>query len=146
MVVVIAGIIVGISVSKLNTTMTQQRIIRGANSIASQMRYAFTLAQRNRKPVRLYFHKDSLLFSVMNRAQTQVYERVVLGTKSGTHIEGLGLTTSQFSFYPTTGIVEVYPTGYASDSMSITISAPSGTTGVDSKRVRMTRAGLVQVK
>lgn len=144
-VIVIVGVVVAFSVPKFGKTMNQQRLIRAAGSVQGEMRLAFTMAQRTRKPVRIVYSSDSLALTVTNRSQNRVYGRVALGTKAGTNNDGMGLSAGQITVYPTSGLVEVYPSGFASDSMSLTLTGASNS-GLTPKTVRMTRAGMVVVE
>lgn len=145
MVVVIAGIVIGVSASKYGTITAHQRVVRGANALSSTMRFAFSMAERKRQPVRLVFSKDKMALLVMTRTYSKVFNRVDLGNQNEVHADGIGLLKSQVSVYPSTNYVDVFPSGFASDSMVITIKSGTGTTDI-TRKVRMSRAGMVIVQ
>ena len=145
MVVVIVGLVMGISVSKYDDITKHQRVVRGANALTNTMRFAFTMAERKRQPVRLVFSKDKMSLAVMTRTYSKTFQRVQIGTQKETGGDGVGLLKSQVTVYPTTNYVDVYPSGFASDSMVITIKSGTGTTDL-TRKVRMSRAGMVIVQ
>lgn len=133
----LVGLIAMFTVPQFNRTIRRNKVNRAASSVSNDLQVAFTLAQRNRHPVRVAFRTDSLMLVVTNRAQTTTYRRLRLGRG------GLELNGPQVTVYPTSGYIEVFPNGLATDSMSITFNAGTGLNLT--KRVRMTRAGLVQI-
>jgi prepilin-type N-terminal cleavage/methylation domain-containing protein len=131
------GLLAAISVGRFSTVIAEGKVSRGAQSVGSAMQSAFDISARNRAPVRVNWSSDSVMLTVTNVTRTKIYRRVALGTIG----EGIGLRSSQVTFTPTAGIV-VYPQGFATDSISVTfLLKGSGSYG---KRIRMTRAGLVQ--
>lgn len=132
-VIVIMGVLVTIGMKGISTYIVQSRVSRAAQSINIDLQSAFLIAARNRQPVRLQWDPTTVTFSITNRAQTQTFRRVGIGPTSG-----YNLRPTNVSVYPTSGFVEVFPNGLATDSFTVRITK-SGY----SKRVRMTRAGLV---
>jgi prepilin-type N-terminal cleavage/methylation domain-containing protein len=132
---ILIGIISAISAGRITSMRAQQAVTRSAGLIQVQMEKAFALAGRNRAPMRIVWDPTAMSLSVTNRAQTVTYGLVKLrddyGLKSGE------VTVTQ-------NAVEVYPNGFAHDTLSITISTVRGGTTY-TKRVRMSRAGLVKV-
>ena len=131
-VLVIAGVISGLSIGKIGAYMTQQRVMRASASITNDLRQAFALAGRVRQPVRIVIDTTQMMLSITDRAQTSVMRQVSLASDFGMH-------SSNITFYPSTPL-EIYPNGLASDTMAITIQA-NGT----SRYIRVSRAGMVQV-
>jgi prepilin-type N-terminal cleavage/methylation domain-containing protein len=134
-VLVIIGLLVGISIGRISATITQQRLNRAAIALSGDLESAFSLAQRDRKPVTISFDTDSLELSIADAASGTVFRK--------TSLANFGLKPSDVTLSRTS--VNVYPAGLAGDSLSITLSTTLGTTTY-SHRVRMTRGGLVQVK
>lgn len=135
--VTLVGLLAAISVGRFNNVIAQGKVSRGAQSVSVAMQSAFSVAARNRAPVRVNWSADSVMLTITNVARTKMYRRVALGTFGA----GIGLRSSQVTFSPTGGII-VYPQGFATDSISMTFRLKgSGSYG---KRIRMTRAGMVQ--
>lgn len=135
-VMIMVGVIATLSVGRISDFIVQSNVARAAQSIRNDLQSAFQLAARNRQPVRLTWSSTAMTFSVTDRAQTQVFRRVGLGTTSG-----YNLRAANVSVYPSSGFVEVFPNGLATDSFTVRISK-----GAYSKRIRMTRAGLVTTR
>ena len=137
-VLILVGIIMAVAGVRVSAMMMQQRVTRAAAMLQTDMEIAFTLAARNRAPMRMTWTSSAseMALKVTNRAQTVVYKRTDL---SGSNF---GLRAGEVT--ASSALVEVYPNGFASDTLSIKITAVrSGTTYT--KRVRMSRAGLVKV-
>jgi hypothetical protein len=94
---------------------------------------AFAIAVRNRRPIRISWNYTTQQMSVTDRAGSTVFRHTDLGMAS------FGLRSSDVSC--STSLVEVYPDGLASDTMTVTISRSGAT-----KLVRMSRAGLVLIQ
>lgn len=135
-VLVLVGIVTAVAGTRVTAMMTQQRVARAASVLQTDMELAFTLAARNRAPMRLVWTANGLLFRVTDRTQNTEYKRTDFS--GGTY----GLKTGEMT--ASSPFIEVYPNGFASDTLSILISATrNGNTYT--KRVRMSRAGLVKV-
>jgi prepilin-type N-terminal cleavage/methylation domain-containing protein len=132
---VLIGIMTVISSSRISAMRAQQQVTRSASVIQTQMEKAFALAGRNRAPVAIVWNSTTMKLTVTDRAQAVVYGSTNLGSDFGLKS---GEVTS------TRSTTEVYPNGFAQDTLSITISTLRG--GVTrTKRIRMSRAGLVKV-
>ena len=132
-VMVLAGIISGLSFGKITNLIAQQRVAKAAAAITNDLQQAFAIAGRNRRPVRIVIDTAKMQINITDRAQTTNFRRTSLGST-------YNLRAANVSFYPSTP-VEVYPNGLASDTLSITLSANGST-----RRLRVTRAGMVQIK
>lgn len=130
---VIAGILGMLSIGSISKQIQQARVQRAAQSITLDLQSAFAISARNRAPVRIVWDSSRMMFSVTNRAQTVAFRKISLGAGAG-----YNLTASQVTVYPSSP-VEVFPNGLATDSLSVSINVNGYT-----KRIRMTRAGLVQ--
>jgi hypothetical protein len=72
---------------------------------------------------------------ITDRAQTTTYRKTAFGSR-------YNLTSSNVAFYPSpASTFEIYPNGFASDSLVITLSA-SGY----SRSIKVTKSGMVQVR
>lgn len=133
-VVIVVGIIMSVAGVRVSGMMSQQRVIRAASTVQTQMELAFAVAARNRSPTAIIWSPGSMILQVTDRAVTREYGRIdmkEIGLPYG------AVTTSSNS-------VSVFPNGFASDTLSMTFSVTSNGTTF-SRRVRMSRAGLVKV-
>jgi len=133
---ILIGIIMAVAGTRVSAVMTQQRVTRAANMIQTDLETAFTLAARNRAPMAIQYTPATMVFTVANRTASTVYKRT-------------NFKDSRFGFRSgevtaSSNAIEVYPNGFASDTISILISATRGGKTYQ-KRVRMSRAGLVKV-
>lgn len=129
------GIVALMTIPRFATIEGEQNVSRASQAVANDLQVAVSIAQRDRQPIRIRWKTDSLRLTITNRAMTTTYRQLQIGGSNG-----FSLKSSQIAVYPTSNYVEVYPNGLASDSIAITFTASTGY----SKRVRMTRAGLVQ--
>ena len=132
-VLVIVGVTSSMSVGKIYQLMVMTRIQRAATSVRNDMEGAFALAVRNRRPMRISWNSTTQQMAVTDRAGTTVFRRTNLSLGS------FGLRSSDVSF--SASPIEVYPDGFASDTLTITISRSSIT-----KQIRMSRAGMVRIQ
>ncbi|HET9425079.1 MAG TPA: prepilin-type N-terminal cleavage/methylation domain-containing protein [Gemmatimonadaceae bacterium] len=135
-VVVLVGIIMSMAGLKVSSMITQQRVIRAASTVQTDMELAFAVASRNRAPTKLAYTSSSgaILLRVTDRTGATEYKR--------TDMKPMGLNNGDVT--ASSAEVTVFPNGFASDTLSITISVTQN--GVNYKRrVRMSRAGLVKV-
>jgi hypothetical protein len=125
--------VAGVRVSGM---MTQQRVIRAASTIQTQLETAFALAGRNREPMKIVFATSAAAITVKttNRAGTTTF--------TTTDLKALGLSNGNVT--ASSNSIEVFPSGFASDTLNIQVLVSRG--GATYKRVvRMTRAGQVKV-
>ena len=133
---VFVGIVAAASGGKITAIREQQRLTRAASTIQTMMEQSFALAGRNRTPVRLVWSSTLLTFSLLNRNGDTLSNPMYLSNTNYGFRTGEISTTSTF--------VEVFPNGFATDTMSVTLNAYRGG-NTYTKRVRMSRAGLVKV-
>jgi prepilin-type N-terminal cleavage/methylation domain-containing protein len=135
-VVILIGIIMSVAGVKMTNIRTQQRVVRAASTIQTQMEQAFAIAGRNRAPMLISFSTSSsaIYLRVTDRTATTEYGRVDfvrLGFKNGQ------VTASSNS-------VTVFPQGLASSTLTVTISVTvNGATYT--RIVTMSRAGMIKV-
>src|SRR3954469_8197111 len=74
-VVILVGIIMSVAGVRVSGMMTQQRVIRAASTIQTQMETAFAMAGRNRVPIRILFatSASAITLKVTDRAGTTTY-------------------------------------------------------------------------
>ena len=131
-VLMIGGVIASMSAGRVNALMTQQRVVHAATAIQNDLEAAFQIAGRNRKPVLISWEETQQQFNITDRTGTISYRRIKLGQQAYGFAKG-AVTVSDAS-------IEVYPNGLAESPLVITISSHGVT-----KKLRMSRAGLVQI-
>jgi prepilin-type N-terminal cleavage/methylation domain-containing protein len=132
-VMMIVGVVTALSGGRVHAIIVQQRVARAAMSVQSDLEAAFAVANRNRRPVRIAWDASKLQMQVTDRAGSVYYRRTPLG------MDAYGFSASNVSF--SRSPVEIYPNGLANDTLTIVITNESNT-----KRVRMSRAGMVRVE
>ena len=133
-VMTIVGVVAAISVPKISTINTQNKVHRAANALQTEVQQAFAIAGRNRQPIKVLWSSASLQVQVTNRAGTIIYRRIGLGAGSG-----FSLAASDVTIYPTT--LTVFPNGLASDTLNMKISK-----GGFSKTVRVSKSGMTRLQ
>jgi prepilin-type N-terminal cleavage/methylation domain-containing protein len=131
-VIVITGVVTGLSMSKFSTYLAHERVAKAAVGIAGDINTAFAIPGRVRRPVRIRVDTGTMTLFVTDRAQSTTYRQTSFGAR-------YNLRGSNVSYYP--AILEVYPNGFASDTMLITLTS-NGIT----ERVRVSKGGTVQVQ
>jgi prepilin-type N-terminal cleavage/methylation domain-containing protein len=132
-VMTIGGIVTAMSMGKVHTLLSQQRVVHAATAIQNDLEAAFQIAGRNRKPVQIKYESDKQRFTVGDLTGSMVYRRTNLSAQA----YGFSSTSITLSTNP----LKVYPSGFAESDLLITISS-NGIT----KKLSMTRTGLVQTK
>lgn len=129
-VVFMAGIVGMMSLGKIRALMVHSRLRNASISIQNDVETAFTLATRNRRPIRIYWSSDNKQMRIADRNGT-IYRKLNLGAT-------YGLTTSNVTF--SRSPVEVYPDGLAQDTLLITLQRYG-----DTSKVWMSTGGIVKV-
>lgn len=135
-VVILVGIVMSVAGVRVSGMMTQQKVIRAASTIQTEMELAFALAGRNRAPTKLVFSSSSgaITLRVTDRTGGTAYHT--------TDMKTMGLVDGDV--VASSNEVTVFPNGFASDTLSLTVSVTkNGETY--SRRVRMSRVGMVKV-
>jgi type II secretory pathway pseudopilin PulG len=135
-VLMMVGVLSALSVGKIAGMRAEQRVVRAASVIQTEMEQAFALSGRNHAPMHILWSSTTMILRVTDRSEATEYGRARLNDGN------YGLRSSEVTVSRNT--TEVYPNGFAQDTLSITISTQRGGTTY-SKRVRMSRAGLVKV-
>lgn len=133
-VVVIGGVITGLSMSRFSAYLARERVARAAEGIANDVRTGFAVPGRVRRPVRILVDTGAMMLLITDRAQSTTYRKTAFGSR-------YNLKGSNVAYYPSATAFEIYPNGFASDTMLITLTSNGFT-----KRVWASRGGMVQVK
>lgn len=128
-VLMIVGIVTALSGGRVHAIIVQQRVNRAANSLQSDLEAAFSIANRNRRPVRIAWDASKLQLQVTDRAGTVFYRRTPLGADY--NLKSSNVTVSRSP-------IEIFPNGLANDTLLIQLSMESNV-----KKIRMSRAGMV---
>jgi prepilin-type N-terminal cleavage/methylation domain-containing protein len=137
MVMSMLGVIALLSMGRITEYIRERNVAAASAVVRNDLQQAFAIAARNRRPVRLSFADTAL--RITNRENSITYVRRGLGVGGG-----LNLNPSDVTFCSTTcsnATVDVFPNGWASDSLTVTISKGSYTRGV-----HMSRSGLVTTR
>jgi prepilin-type N-terminal cleavage/methylation domain-containing protein len=129
-VLVVAGVVTAMSLGRIHTLTVQERLQRAVTATQNDIEAAYSIAVRNRQPVRISWDSTRLQLDVTDRAGTTFYRKSNLGA-----VYGLAAAGVTFSRSP----IEVYPSGLANDTLLITLTVETVT-----KRMRVSRTGLVR--
>lgn len=129
-VLVIIAILAAAGTPMVNRAIGHSRVNNTANVIAGDLQLAFSLASRQRTPVRLTVDPSGRRYRITNRAGTVIKERRV-GDLSDLHVSAISSSVTT---------LDVFPNGLASGPITIRV----GTDGY-SQTITMTRAGQVRV-
>jgi prepilin-type N-terminal cleavage/methylation domain-containing protein len=132
-VLMIGGMMAKLSISRIHTLMTQQRVIHAATAVQNDLEAAFQIAGRNRKPVQIVWDTTAKQFLIADRTGTMYYRKTNLSQQAYGFRRG-AVTVSHDT-------VEVYPNGFAASTLLITLSSNGYT-----KSLLMSRAGLVRIQ
>ena len=135
-VMVIAGIVAGLTASRMENFIMKQRVSKAALSVTNDIQQAFAIAGRNRRPIRIVVDTARMQIVITERPQTTIFRRT-------TFSDEYKLKSSNVSFYPSTPL-EIYPNGLASDTMWIRFRSAIRR-DTTSRYVRVSRAGMIQV-
>lgn len=132
-VLAISGVILALSMGRFSALVAHERVSKAAAGIANDVRTGFAIPGRIRRPVRILVDTAAMQLLITDRAQSTTYRKTAFGSR-------YNLRSSNVTFYPSSAL-EIYPNGFASDTMLITFTS-SGF----SQRVRVSRSGMVQVQ
>lgn len=132
-VLVITGVVTGLSMGRFSSLLAHERVAKAAVGIANDIGTGFAIPGRIRRPVRITVDTAQMQLVITDRAQTTTYRKTAFGSR-------YNLTSRNVTFYPSSAL-EVYPNGFASDTMLITLTSNGFT-----QRVRVSKTGMVQVK
>ena len=115
----------------ISRVTTHSRVNQAAMVVAQDLAQAVSDAVRQRKPVRLARGADMRSITVSDRASGTVLSTLVLGSGDVFSLDSVSLS-------PAT--VDVFPNGFTSSALTVTVTA-----GGYSRQVTMSRAGWVRV-
>jgi prepilin-type N-terminal cleavage/methylation domain-containing protein len=133
------GIIAMLSMGQISNYVRERNVSSAAAIVRTDLQQAFAIAARNRRPVRVSFATADTALRITNRENTVTYVRRGFGAGGG-----LMLSPSDIAFCASTcasATVDVFPNGWASDTLTVTISK-----GPYTRDVHMSRSGLVTTR
>ena len=134
MVIVIAGLTLGIGVTGLARAQYRIRADRAAAVLSDDIQSAFALVGRDRKPVRVVWDASKTRFLITDRAGTNLFRIRPLGLETEYKLASSSLAVSDTAF-------EIYPPGLAESALTITITNGNATP----RTLVISRAGLVTI-
>src|SRR5262245_6873618 len=133
-VVTISAVVTSLSMGQFASLLAHERVSHAAVGIADDLRMAFAVPGRVRRPVRVQYDSTNMQLLIMDRDQSTTYRKTAFGSR-------YNLTTANVAVYPESAWIEIYPTGFASDTMVITLSSQGY-----SRSIKVTRGGMVEVR
>ncbi|MFI4978482.1 MAG: GspH/FimT family pseudopilin [Solirubrobacterales bacterium] len=131
MVLLIVAVVVGSLIPTLHRQLTHARINRGANTIASDLLQAQSLAARQHAPVTVRFDSTAKSVVITRTVQADTLVRRYYGAGGDFNFQ---------TFTPSVSSAIVFPNGMVSTAVTITISGESLT-----RTITMSRAGQVRI-
>jgi prepilin-type N-terminal cleavage/methylation domain-containing protein len=133
-VLVIMGVVAALSMSGFSTYLAHERVTKATVGLADDLRMAFAVPGRIRRPVRIWCDTARMQMLVTDRGQTTTYRKTAFGSR-------YNLKATNIRYYPSSAWIEIYPNGFASDTMVITLSSNGY-----SRSLKVSKGGMVQVR
>jgi type II secretory pathway pseudopilin PulG len=130
----VIAIMTAMMVPRIGMAMRTNQVNRSISLVASDMEAAFTLAARQRKPVRIDCTCNTGGYTVADRAGTVLLRRNVRGDGD------LGVMTLTFTTPGNVLPVEIFPPGIGDRTLTVRI-----TNGASTRAVLVTTAGQVRI-
>ena len=130
-VVVVLGTLALMGLPRMNQAIRQRRVIAATTALSGDIEAAFSLAARQRRPIRLLYDSPSGELRMTDRVAGTVYRKRALLSTSEYKLDAAALSA---------GSIDLFPNGLASSSFNITL-----TSGAFSRQVAVTRTGLTRV-
>jgi len=130
-VMVVLGIMLALALPPTTAALQHSRVNRAARVVATDLRLAFSMAARQRRPIRVTFDETNRSYTFSDAADGTVLRTRLLGDLSAYRISTMTVDESE---------IVVVTTGLASAALTLTLTA-SGY----SRQVSMMRASIVRV-
>jgi type II secretory pathway pseudopilin PulG len=127
-----------ISAGRIADYMSDRNAAAAAAVMQGDLQHAFTIAARNRRPLRVSFSVADTALHITNRENTVTYVRRGFGVGSGFMLRPSDVTFCTHTC--TSAAIDVFPNGWASDTLNVTVGREGHARGL-----RMSRSGLVVV-
>lgn len=126
----IMALMAAIAIPKIADTMRHNRVNRAAMIVAGDLRTAFSVAARQRAPVRVTVNTGTVTYTISDRSTSSTIRSRALGATSEYKLSAISFSPSQ---------IEIFPTGISSAPLTVTV-----TDGNYSRTVTASAAGLVR--
>lgn len=130
-VVAVLGTITAMAMPNVNSTIRQRRVIAAASALSSDVEAAFSLAARQRRPVRVAFDAASGEIRIADQGSGTVYRRRPLQMSSEYKLDAVSLSPP---------FIDIFPSGVGSAGFSVSL-----TNGAFQRQVTVTRTGVTRV-
>lgn len=131
LVMVIMLVLMAIGVPAAGEAMQHSRVNRAAAVVQMDLRRAFSLAARQRKPVELDYDSNAKSYTVVDVETGDELLKRSLGDGTEFDLDGLKFSTNP---------IEIAPNGFASSALTVAVAAQGY-----GRTVTMLRAGMVRV-
>lgn len=131
MVTVVIGIMVLMLIPMVRKSADSWRARQAAGLVAVDLESAFSLAGRERTPVRLTCYCDQQRYVLTDRAKGTILLERKLGPTSEYAMKTLAFSSTT---------IDIFPPGSSSSSLTVTLTTGSGAT----HQITMSQAGLVR--
>jgi prepilin-type N-terminal cleavage/methylation domain-containing protein len=132
LVVALLGILALIAVPRISRELAARRLNRAALVAAGRLEQAFSVAARQRTPIRLSVDTTQKSVAMIDRATNTTMQTWRFGSDSEFAMSTLSANPNP---------VDVFPSGYSSGGFTLTFGAAGVT-----RQVIMTRAGQVRIQ
>lgn len=126
----IMAVMASVSLPRISETMRRNRVNRAALVVAGDLQTAFSIAGRQRAPVRLTLNTSTLTYTIANRALGTVLRSRAFGATTEFRLTSV-------TFQP--GQVDIFPSGISSAPLTVTVAS-----GDYSRSVTASSAGFVR--
>lgn len=130
------GLLTAMSLPRVGFMLTHMRVDRTTSTVAADLESAFSLAARQRKPVRISCTCGTRAYTLADRTGATV--RLARSLASSDY--GVSTMTFANASSATNAVVDVFPSGIASAPLTVTIAS-----GGWSRRITLTTAGQVRI-
>jgi prepilin-type N-terminal cleavage/methylation domain-containing protein len=130
------GLLTAMSLPRVGHILRHIRIDRTTSTIAADLESAFTLAARQRKPVRISCTCGTRAYTLADRNGATVRLRRSLASSD----YGVATMTFANASSATNAVIDVFPSGIASAPLTVTIASGGWT-----RQVTVTTAGQVRI-
>jgi type II secretory pathway pseudopilin PulG len=132
---VVIAIMAAMIGTKIGPALRKSRVNRSASLVALDMEQAYSLAARQRRPVRIDCNCGAGTYTVADRAGTVLLSRNLQADAD------LGVMTLTFTAAPANVLpVEIFPPGISDKNLTVRI-----TSGTSTRAVFITTAGQVRI-
>lgn len=130
MVMSIMAVMAAVALPRIAETMRHNRVNRAAMIVAGDLRTAFSVAARQRAPVRVTVNTGTITYTIAVRSTSSTIRSRALGSTSEYKLSAISFSPSQ---------IEIFPTGISSAALTIIV-----TDGNYSRTIKASAAGLVR--